>query len=290
MGFLEWLKGEATRVKRAKRYGCPGVSAYYWDGAAPIGHGVGDVSATGAFVYTSERLYIGTILRMTLQQDSEQAAATDTPETMSVPCRVVRLDKDGVGVAFILYTAEHRRALEAFVRRALKPQGVTALKETEGQSLVEYALLLPLLFFLIVNAINFAGYMYAWIAVSNAARSGAQYAIMGGPSLGYPPTATGTQITSLINQDAFSLLDGSAPTINVCRNDNGTITAVLGTCTSIPLDPESGSYVSTSVDVSLTYKPLIPVFSFSKLGIALPGVFPTAGITIHRRAVMRSFI
>ncbi len=35
-----------------------------------------------------------------------------------------------------------------------------------GQSLVEFALVLPLLFLLIVNAINFGGFFYAWITVA----------------------------------------------------------------------------------------------------------------------------
>ena len=48
----------------------------------------------------------------------------------------------------------------------------------------------PLLFLLIVNVVNFGGMMYAWIAVSNAARTGAElHATWGGATIGSPQSA-----------------------------------------------------------------------------------------------------
>ena len=43
-----------------------------------------------------------------------------------------------------------------------------------GQALIEFSLVLPLLLLLIVNVVNFGGLLYAWVTVSNAARTGAQ--------------------------------------------------------------------------------------------------------------------
>jgi hypothetical protein len=65
----------------------------------------------------------------------------------------------------------------------------------------------------------------------------------------------------------------------VCQNDGTTPT---GTCATVPSDPES-HYVLTSIDVTYTYVPFIPLFSFPNLHInaTLPAT------TIHRRAVMR---
>ena len=50
-----------------------------------------------------------------------------------------------------------------------------------------------------------------------------------------------------------------------------------------PADPEPATYILTTVDVTYTFQPPIPLWNFAKLGISatLP---PT---TIHRRAVMR---
>jgi Flp pilus assembly protein TadG len=152
-----------------------------------------------------------------------------------------------------------------------------------GQALIEFALILPLLFLLIVNMINFGGFFFAWITVANASRVGAQYAVIGGASVGTPSPATATQINNVVTEDVRSLLNGANPTVNICQNNNGHVTALSGTCTGIASDPEPTTYLLTSVDVTYTYNPLIPLFSFPKLGIraTLP---PT---TIHRRAVMR---
>ena len=46
------------------------------------------------------------------------------------------------------------------------------MRTRKGQALIEFSLVLPLLFLLIVNVINFGAMMYAWICVSNASRAG----------------------------------------------------------------------------------------------------------------------
>jgi Flp pilus assembly protein TadG len=154
----------------------------------------------------------------------------------------------------------------------------------QGQALIEYILVLPLLLLLIVNLVNFGGFFFAWITVANAARAGADYAILGGASVGAPGAPTTTQITTLITQDASSLPNASSLTVNICTNNNGTIT---GTCTSSPTDPEATSFVLTSIDVTYTYVPFISAgFKFPVLNIYAT-IPPT---TIHRRAVMRSML
>src|SRR4051794_26574796 len=52
---------------------------------------------------------------------------------------------------------------------------ITRRQRCAGQSLVECALVIPLLLLLIVNVVNFGAFLYAWITVANAARTGAQY-------------------------------------------------------------------------------------------------------------------
>ena len=154
-----------------------------------------------------------------------------------------------------------------------------------GQSLVELALALPLFFYLIVLCINFAGWLNAWIQVGNAARAVANYAALGPSSVGSPVTPTSTAITALIATDLGSLpnYSSSNPSVCVSWNQNGTITNILSSCTSPSADNEPTEFISISVDLTFTYSPVFPVFTFSKVGIGLP-LIPT---TIHRRIVMR---
>ena len=152
-----------------------------------------------------------------------------------------------------------------------------------GQALVEYLLMVPLLFLLIINCINFGVFLYDWIEVANAVRAGAQYAIMSGASAGGFSAATGTQINSIITADMASI--PGTPTVSICKNNNGTLTTLHGTCstTTTPADPEAPHYVLATVDVTYTYKPMTGALSFPKLGIFLT-IPPTS---IHRQAVMR---
>jgi hypothetical protein len=137
---------------------------------------------------------------------------------------------------------------------------------------------------LTVNVINFGGFFAAWIAVANAARSGANYEILSGASVGALSQATAAQVNSLIAQDISSLPNQASLVVNICKNNSGTITTLAGTCSSIPTDPESASFVLLSIDVTYTYLPFIPTaFKFPNLGIYAT-IPPTS---IHRRAVMR---
>ena len=58
-------------------------------------------------------------------------------------------------------------------------------RKAGGQALIEFALILPLIFLLIVNVINFGGMLFAWICVSNASRTGVQYYITAGATIGF---------------------------------------------------------------------------------------------------------
>jgi hypothetical protein len=52
---------------RAPRSTKPEVLVHYWDGSAPEGRHLRDISESGAYIYTPERWYIGTIIRIILQ-------------------------------------------------------------------------------------------------------------------------------------------------------------------------------------------------------------------------------
>jgi Flp pilus assembly protein TadG len=177
---------------------------------------------------------------------------------------------------------QDRKALERFVR------GSVVNGQERGQALVEFALVLPMLFLLMVYVVNFGGLFYSWVTVANAARSAAQYAAMGVSSVGPagpPPLATMNRITTLIQNETASL-PGSTPNVTACMNDNGTVTNLSGgACpagvTAPPVDPEAPAYVSLAVDVTYTYTPFFNITRLLGLPMALT---PT---TVHLRTVMR---
>src|SRR5512142_69595 len=51
-----------------------------------------------------------------------------------------------------------------------------ARRSWRGQSLVEFALVVPVFFFLLAGAIDFGRLFYTYVGVTNAAREGAAYA------------------------------------------------------------------------------------------------------------------
>jgi Flp pilus assembly protein TadG len=161
------------------------------------------------------------------------------------------------------------------------------IRNREGQALIEFALVLPLLFLLIVNVVNFSGMLYAWITVSNAARTGSQYLMMGSATVHSPGRASFATIVSRVTADLVGLPNFATATIKVCTNNNGTITCNISGGVNPPNDPENsgpvGTYLVGSVDVTYNYTPLISAFSFPRLGIFLT----TPPTSIHRQAVMR---
>jgi Flp pilus assembly protein TadG len=272
---------------------------YYWDGSVPAGHQLRDVSPTGAYLYTSERWYPGTIIRLLLQEEHETANGGDTlagtaatatagPVSASITAKVVRHGSDGVAVEFLFRSSEDRRLLEKLIAgRDGKASGPVDLvpknQARRGQALIEFTLMVPLLFLLIVNAVNFGSFLFAWITIADAARAGAQYGALGSAAITTPAPATAAQVTALVTNDIASLLGRSSLAVRVCSNNNTVVTCTGTGSFAPPADPEPTTYILTTVDVTYTWQPPIPLFNFATLGIS--ATLPPS--TIHRRAVMR---
>lgn len=278
--FKDWMLQISER-RRAERYPDTGTVAYYWDGSVPVPHEIRDISLTGAYLRTPERWYPGTIVKVSLK--TNQSGADNPGESIEVSCRVVRHGPDGVGLQFVSRQATERKGLHRFLASVianLRRRRSATEVSTKGQALIEFAFMVPILFFLMILAINYGGFFYAWITVANATRTGVQYAVMGASSIGAPATPSPSAVQTLV-ANASGALPSS---VSVCVNGK---TAAGATCpftiASIPADPEAPAYSLAVVDVNYTYKPFFGSFSLPGLGSFLL-LMPT---NVQMRTVMR---
>lgn len=112
-----------------------------------------------------------------------------------------------------------------------------------GQSLVETALVVPVLVILLVGAVEMGRVVYASIAVANAAKAGAQY----GCENGY--TAQDTSGIALAASSEAPSLTLSTSSSSVCACSDGTASTCLNTdCPNSHI--EQTLTVNTSATVS----------------------------------------
>ena len=114
----EWLQ-EIER-RRSSRKAHPGLIAYYWDGAVPAPREVKNISMTGLYLHTNARWYPGTIVTLGLTWAQGDAHPSASADSISVNCKVVRHDKEGVGLRFVSLDQEQRKALMRFMAAATK--------------------------------------------------------------------------------------------------------------------------------------------------------------------------
>ena len=279
-----WI-ARALDQRRSVRRSVP-LQAYYWYGGLTRPHEIREISATGAYVITDAKWYAGTIINMTLQPRRDYSSNGHGPDdTRVIAGRVIRLEPEGMAVEFLHEDEAHRRDFEAFlagVHSAADNEGSSASSES-GQSLLEFALILPLLLLLIINVINFGSLYYAYITVGDAARAGAEYYITGVATLGNPNTPTAAQVRTIVQNAAASLPNAGSLSTAICTNNGGTVTCDPAGATSPPADPEGGAYLLGSVDVSYTYQPVVSLWNFPGLGIYMT----TPSTTVRKRAFMR---
>jgi Flp pilus assembly protein TadG len=284
-----WLLQTEKEPRHSTRVPLPDIVVHYWDGSAPEGRHIRDISDTGAYIYTPERWYLGTIIRITLQgydKTVREDGSSGPTASISVPARVVRHGADGVAVEFAFRDKEEGARFRVFLGSIPVQPGAPATTAASpgkaanrrGQALIEFSLIVPLVFLLAVNALNFGGFIFAWITVADAARAGAQFLVMSHDSPGAPTPANLAQITTLVTNDVSSLLNRASVVVAICTNNTIAVTG----CTSL-IDPEAPLFTLATVDVTYTYKPFVPLFSFPALGIS--ATLPSS--VIHRKAVMR---
>jgi uncharacterized protein len=99
------LNPEPADNRKSARQALPGLYAYFFTGGAPVAHGVRDISLTGMYVFTNERWYPGTMVRMTISCSAERAVE----QSITLNTTVVRAGEDGVGLRFVLEKGNKRQ-------------------------------------------------------------------------------------------------------------------------------------------------------------------------------------
>jgi hypothetical protein len=141
MAFFQSLLGKifSRERRRANRKSSPQLAAFFWTGAAPVEHGIRDISSTGLFLVTEERWYPGTVVMMTLQKKGEPVDSPD--RSIAVQSRAVRWGEDGVGLQFVLPEANERKRgknlLEEGVDRRALEKFLEGFQSENGSARVE---------------------------------------------------------------------------------------------------------------------------------------------------------
>jgi len=177
---------------------------------------------------------------------------------------------------------------------------------THGQSIIETALLLPILLLLAFNAINFGYFFFAAVNLAAAPRAGVQYSIIGEqtpvniplPPAG-PPTSQ-VSVSYLTYRDMQGVLSGSANArVQVCSRAlgvNGTGTSTRANCqqfgpgseTFTPAaDPEAPFFILNRVDVVYQTQPIIPAFELPTPAGPIPLTL-VPNLRFHRQVSMRA--
>jgi Flp pilus assembly protein TadG len=127
------------------------------------------------------------------------------------------------------------------------------MRPRRGIAVIEFALVMPVLFFLVAAVVDYTLLMRAAIAVGDAARAGAQYG-----SLNIANAANTSAIQAAAVNAAPDIPGLTATAAKVCQCSNGsTINCSGGTCPSGPVR----TYVQVTVKTTVN-----PLFSYPNLG------------------------
>lgn len=93
-----FLSPDPPEPRQSAREPLHGLAAYFFTGGDAVAHGVRDISPSGFYVFTEERWYPGTVIRMTLT-DRRQPTVE---RSITINAMVVRWGNDGVGLQFLV--------------------------------------------------------------------------------------------------------------------------------------------------------------------------------------------
>lgn len=143
---------------------------------------------------------------------------------------------------------------------------------SRGQSLVEFALVLPVFLLLLFGLIDGARYVFVTNAVSNAAREGARRASVEASWIGKANTSCGQVGGPVCPADATALLNDVRAAANKEMSPFGSVTNVYISCdastaptgqwtTGTPCDSSTATGDIVSVRVTYSWSPITPIAS-----------------------------
>jgi Flp pilus assembly protein TadG len=163
-------------------------------------------------------------------------------------------------------------------------------RRSEGQSLIELALMVPILTILVCYAVDFGYLFIVATSLSSAARTSVEYASQGTSSPTQAAQPSASSVSGLtIAGIGLSSASTSTVSVRVCSSAVGTtLPANTAQCTTpatgagtvsgtLDVDPESPVFQLNRVDVVFTVTPLIPI---------PVAIFPNP--SFHRMVEMRS--
>jgi hypothetical protein len=171
----------------------------------------------------------------------------------------------------------------------------TWIAATDGGSLLEVAVFVPLLLLSVLYAVEFAYFFITASTLVSSSRNAVEYSIQGYQSPGQIslPAAGPSTSSSSVAALAIGDLGSNAATsvsVNVCSKAvgvSGNVTKCssygpsvsTNTSTATQTDPEAPTFLLNRVDITYTVQPPIPL-SFFKISL-----IPT--LSFHRYASMR---
>ncbi|HEU5022007.1 MAG TPA: PilZ domain-containing protein [Bryobacteraceae bacterium] len=94
--------------RRAPRLAEREMVVEYWDGVAPVGTGIRDISESGAYICTTEKWYSGAIIRLVFRGREAKTRVT-------VLAQVVRQAEDGFAMEFMFNNSRQRQDFRRFL-------------------------------------------------------------------------------------------------------------------------------------------------------------------------------
>lgn len=133
------------------------------------------------------------------------------------------------------------------------------LKSESGTSLIEFAIVLPMLVLLVIGVIDVGRWTYYGIVAANAARSGAQY---GAQDLGHAKDTAGMQ--NAVAQDSPNVTWTNVNANYLCSVNGGA----LAQCTTSGSQAPQNTTYYVQVQVNGTFSPLIHYPGFSSIPVS----------------------
>ncbi len=117
-------------------------------------------------------------------------------------------------------------------------------QKSRGQSLVELALMMPVLMFILAGMLDLGRVYYAYVTITNAAREGASYGASNPTQVGSDCTTTGTIKFVTCQEAAGSNFQIQPSNVTVTESPDASSGSTVTVTVSVPFQLITGEIVS----------------------------------------------